>query len=297
MATTDGSERKEISDAPRVLVVDDEESIRSMLRMVLESEGFAVTAVATVPEALVQITQYRFDALISDLNVGHPADGFVVVSAMRRTRPEALTFILTGYPGFETALEALRQHVNGYLIKGTRIEELVEKIKAGLAAGHASERPVPTKRMATVVEENKEKVIGEWLRRVNANDELRMVELSEEERKDHVPGLLEEAIARARDQDIGAGRRKAAEQHGTLRYHQGYSVPMLITEARLLQDVIAECVQRNFLVIDLSNLMPDMIKTSDTIAGELEQSVRAFAAQQGWRSRRHGSNSGVKEGD
>lgn len=290
-------EKKDMSGTPKVLVVDDEESIRTMLGMVLKSEGFEVTAVGTVPEALARITQGRFDALISDLNVGHPADGFVVVSAMRRTHPEALTFILTGYPGFETALEALRQHVNGYLIKGTPIEELVAKLRSGLAAGHAAERPVPTKRVATVIEENKEKVIEEWLRRVNANDELRMVELSEQERKDHVPDLLEEAIACARGQDIAAGRPKAAEKHGTLRYQQGYSVPMLITEARLLHNVIAECVQSNFLMIDLSNLMPDMIRTSDTVSGELEQSVRAFAGLQGWRSRRHGADGRVREGD
>ena len=69
---------------------------------------------------------------------------------------------------------------------------------------------------------------------------------------------------------------------------------MLITESRLLQNGIAECVQRNFLVIDLSNLMTDMKKIADTISAELEQSVRAFAAQQGWRSRRQNSKRGSK---
>jgi len=84
--------------ASTVLVVDDEETTRAMLRRVLGNEGFTVTAVGTVPEALALILQSRFDVLISDLNIGHPADGFVVVSAMRRTHPDALTFILTGYP-------------------------------------------------------------------------------------------------------------------------------------------------------------------------------------------------------
>jgi len=267
--------------APRVLVVDDEENIRTMLSMVLESEHFAVKAVGTVAEALAQITQGEFDVLISDLNIGHPADGFVVVSAMRRTHPETLTFLLTGYPEFETALEALRQHVNDYLIKGTPIEELIVKIKAGLASGQPATPPQKAMRVPAVIEEDTEKVIAEWLRRVNANDELRMVQLSEEERKDHVPGLLDEAIAQARSEAIGAGRQMAADQHGALRYQQGYSIPMLIAEARLLQDVIAECVRRNFLMIDLSNLMPDMIKMTDTISMELEQSLRAFTAKQG----------------
>ena len=94
---------------PRVLVVDDEENIRSVLQQVLEKEGFKVTTVGTVTDALALISHLHFDVLISDLNIGHPGDGFVVVSAMRRTQPDALTFILTGYPAFDTALEALRQ--------------------------------------------------------------------------------------------------------------------------------------------------------------------------------------------
>ena len=44
-----------------------------------------------------------FDVLLSDLNIGQPGDGFTVVSAMRRVQPKAATFILTGYPDFDTA--------------------------------------------------------------------------------------------------------------------------------------------------------------------------------------------------
>jgi two-component system response regulator RegA len=280
----------------KILVVDNDESTRTMLRVVLESEDFSVTAVGTVAEALAEITQHGFDVLISDLNIGHPSDGFVVVSAMRRVRPETLTFILTGYPDFQAALEALRQHVHAYLIKGTPIEDLIGNIRTGLAGGHPPTNNPKSKRVAAVVEENRDKVIEEWLRRVNANEELRMVELSEADRKDHVPGLLEEAIANALDEANAEKRKQAAEQHGTIRYHQGYSIPMLITEARLLQNLIAECVQHNFLMIDLSNLMPDIIKMSDTVSMELEQSVRAFAALQGWRSRRHQARGEPKEG-
>ena len=63
---------------------------------------------------------------------------------------------------------------------------------------------------------------------------------------------------------------------------------MLIAESRLLQDVIAECIQSNFLLIDLSNLMADVTKATDTISMKLEQSVRAFTALQGWRPSRQG---------
>jgi hypothetical protein len=104
-----------------------------------------------------------------------------------------------------------------------------------------------------VIEEHKDEVISHWLQRVKSNDELVSLPLTESDRKDHVPGLLDEAIARAFNRLIGIDREQAAEQHGTLRYHQGYTVAMLIVEAGLLQNVISECVRRNFLVIDLSN--------------------------------------------
>jgi hypothetical protein len=61
---------------------------------------------------------------------------------------------------------------------------------------------------------------------------------------------------------------------------------MLILEARLLQDVVSECIRQNFFVIDLSNLVADITKMSDTLSMELEQSVRAFTKQLGWRSLR-----------
>src|SRR2546423_10420779 len=96
---------------PRVLFLDDEESIRATLPLMLETYGFAVTSAATVPEALRLISQEKFDVLIADLNVGNPGDGFTVVSAMRRTQPDAVNFILNGYPPFKTDLDPIRQQV------------------------------------------------------------------------------------------------------------------------------------------------------------------------------------------
>ena len=277
---------------PSVLVVDDEESIRSMLQLVLQKEGFTVTTVGTVAEALALISQLHFDVLISDLNIGHPADGFVVVSAMRRTQPDTLTFLLTGYPDFETALEALRQHVNDYLIKGTPTKELVERIKTRLANGQPAKRPANTKRVCDVLEANRECMIDQWLQRVKTQAELMRVTLSDADRKDHVPALLDAAVAHASDRAIREGFQKAAEHHGTLRYQQGYSVPMIILEARLLQDVIAECIRSNFLVMDLSNLIFDMNRMSHTITTELQESTRAFMNQYESHSVRYDRQSG-----
>jgi YesN/AraC family two-component response regulator len=277
---------------PKVLIVDDEESIRSMLHLVLEKEGFTVTTVGTVMDALALISHLHFDVLISDLNIGHPGDGFVVVSAMRRTQPDTSTFILTGYPDFETALEALRQHVGDYLIKGMPTKDLVERIKTKLANGQSVKQPANTQRVPDAIEANRGWVIDQWLQRVKMQAELVDVSLSDADRKDHVPALLDGAVAHARDGATREDFRKAAERHGTLRYQQGYSVPMIILEARLLQDVIAECIRNNFLVMDLSNLISDMNKMSDTISTELQESTRAFMNQYESHSVRYDRKSG-----
>jgi hypothetical protein len=79
-------------------------------------------------------------------------------------------------------------------------------------------------------------------------------------------------------------RQKAAERHGTLRYHQGYSIPMLILETYLLQDVITECIRNNF-PINLNSLVSDMAKISTTLAAELEESARAYMKQYEWHRR------------
>src|SRR4051812_42772037 len=104
-------------DPVEILLVDDEESIRITLSALLQSYGFKVTTAASVAIALSLITQYRYDVLLADLNIGQTGDGFAVISAMRSTQPHAVRMILTGYPAFESALEAIRQDVDEYLIK------------------------------------------------------------------------------------------------------------------------------------------------------------------------------------
>lgn len=135
------------------------------------------------------------------------------------------------------------------------------------------------KRAPDVVEENCAWVISEWMRRVGNNAELMRVILSEDDRKDHVPGLLDEVMARSRRHPVGPEREKAAYDHGVCRYQQGYSVAMLVLECRLLQHTICECIERDRESVDLETVVTDMAKMWDTVALELEQSIRAYMSQ------------------
>lgn len=178
--------------AHRVLFVDDEPSIRETLPQILALHGFDVVTKAQVAEALAEITTQTFDVLISDLNIGQPGDGFTVVSAMRRTQPQCLTFILTGYPGFETALQAIRSQVDGYLIKPATTSELIEAIEERLKTPSAAHLPVPSKRIADVIRENASDVVVRTLDAMQADPELAALSLTDEQRAYCLAPLLED---------------------------------------------------------------------------------------------------------
>jgi two-component system, response regulator RegA len=116
----------------RVLFVDDEPSIRLTLPSVLQENGFEVRTAASVAEALAEINDTRFDALVSDLNISDQGDGFQVVSAMRRIQPQCVTVILTGFPAFETAVQGIRYQVDDYLVKPADVESLIDTLREKL---------------------------------------------------------------------------------------------------------------------------------------------------------------------
>ncbi|HEX6803739.1 MAG TPA: response regulator [Terriglobales bacterium] len=118
----------------RVLFVDDEPSIRLTLPPVLEGHGFDVTTAASVSEALAEIRASRFDILLSDLNIGEEGDGFRVVSAMRSAQPRCVNVILTGYPAFESAVQAIRSQVDDYLVKPADVTTIIEVLRDKLAS-------------------------------------------------------------------------------------------------------------------------------------------------------------------
>ena len=260
-----------------ILFVDDEPGIRTTLPAILTSFGFSVTSAATVPEALNLIANREFDVLISDLNIGHPADGFTVVSAMRRTQPDAITFILTGYPAFESALEAIRRQVDDYLVKPTEIGALVENIRQKLANPKTAIRHAKPKRLADILEENKPQIIQQWLSAAKQDAKLAAVKLSDQERVDHLAIMTDEMIAKSRGNDISKAGLEAAASHGKTRFEQGYSIPLILREAAILQDVVSRCIQENLLQADISFVIPDMIRIGETLQSLLEESIREYS--------------------
>src|SRR6266436_1418499 len=146
----------------KLLFVDDEPTIRLTLPLILEMHEFEVKAAANVSDALALIQSEKFDVLLSDLNIGEPSDGFTVVSAMRRTQPDAVTIIITGYPAFETALQAIRSQVDDYIVKPTRADDLVQRIHDRLQR-QDRHGPPPLRKVSFVLEDTKESIIHRFV--------------------------------------------------------------------------------------------------------------------------------------
>jgi len=116
----------------RLLFVDDEEGIRLTLPLLLQARGFNVRVAASVSEALSEIRTHEFDVLLSDLNIGEDGDGFAVVRAMRKAYPNCVSILLTGYPAFESAVQAIEDDVDGYFVKPADIDPLASTIERKL---------------------------------------------------------------------------------------------------------------------------------------------------------------------
>jgi DNA-binding response OmpR family regulator len=261
----------------RLLLVDDESSIRLTLGTILERRGFQVTAVGTVSEALAAMQESKYDVLVSDLNIGQPYDGFTIASAMRRLQPTVATVMITGFPAFEAALESIRQQVDDYVLKPADIEELVSRIEAKLQS-RKQYRPGQLKRAVEIVEENRDHIIKRWMSMVEADSELTALPLTRTQRKGHLPKFLDALTAQveAHNPTVSIAAIDAAVLHGKNRLRLGYSVPLLVREARVLGTVIFEVLQEYLLEVKISCLTPDLVALANSINAQLEHSIRAY---------------------
>jgi ActR/RegA family two-component response regulator len=263
----------------RLLFVDDEPSIRMSLAAVLTMHDFEVTAAATVAEALQHITSATFDILLSDLNIGNPGDGLTVVSAMRRTQPEAVTMILTGYPAFETALEAIRQQVDDYIVKPANIPTLVRTIESKMATPPRQRQLPPPKRVAMLLQEHVDRIEKLWLSAVEEDNALSQLPLSREQRLSHLSGILQEIIRSAQTYSgkQAVNNPNSANGPNERRRSDGHTPTTLLAEFCALRRILAQVVQEHLLAVNLSYVVPDMARVNESLDEQAQAALSSLS--------------------
>jgi excisionase family DNA binding protein len=109
---------------PRVLVVDDEPSIRELLFKALALAEYEVDVSADGPSALERMRLTPYDLLIVDLRMPG-MDGLSVVREARRLQADLRVLVITGYSSESSAIDALNLGVVGYLTKPFRIPHVL----------------------------------------------------------------------------------------------------------------------------------------------------------------------------
>lgn len=120
-----------------VLVVDDEPSLREMLRIVLRRDGYDVEVAASGEEAIARLTERPFeepfDVLVCDVRIGD-VSGFEVLRAALNANPNILGFMMTAFASSEGEDEAMRLGAADYLAKPFSMDELRLKLRQYLEA-------------------------------------------------------------------------------------------------------------------------------------------------------------------
>ncbi len=111
----------------RILIADDEASIREGLVDVLTEEGYDVTGVGDGREAVSAIEQCSYDVVVTDLRMPE-MDGLEVLRRVRELSPQSLVLLITAYASVETAVEALRNGAHDYILKPLIVEDVLSKI-------------------------------------------------------------------------------------------------------------------------------------------------------------------------
>ena len=107
----------------RILVVDDEESIREFLEIMLKKEGYEVTTAEDGAKAKEILTKKSFDMIISDMQMPN-VTGIELLRHVRESYPDLVFMIITAFGTTETAVEAMKLGAYDYLTKPFKIDEV-----------------------------------------------------------------------------------------------------------------------------------------------------------------------------
>jgi len=116
----------------RILIVDDEVSIRLSFEMILVREGYGpITTASTLDEALAAIKEHEFDLIISDIVLGEER-GTDLLFKIKESGIECPVVMITGFPNLDTAAEAVRYGAFDYISKPVNKETLLRFVRQAL---------------------------------------------------------------------------------------------------------------------------------------------------------------------
>lgn len=121
----------------RILVVEDDRSVLTTYRMLLERQGYEVVSVTSYDEAEKSLQKENFDLLICDLSLEKQHSAFEVIEVARRLEQHMAAVVVTGYASPEEMERAEENHIR-VLLKPIEIEEFLSTISNALPKPYAN---------------------------------------------------------------------------------------------------------------------------------------------------------------
>ena len=107
----------------RILIIEDEKSMREVLRILLEEEGYEITAASNGVEGMEYLGGDIFDLVVTDIKMPK-ADGFEVLKKVKELSPSTLVIMITAFGSTESTIEAMKLGAYDYIHKPFKIDEI-----------------------------------------------------------------------------------------------------------------------------------------------------------------------------
>ena len=120
-----------MGECARILVVDDDKSIRKTLSMILELEGYEVDTAENGKEAIDKSNLKLFNIALVDIRLPD-IEGTELLTKLKETTPKMRKIIITGYPSLQNSVAALNKGAHGYIMKPYDVEKVIECVREQL---------------------------------------------------------------------------------------------------------------------------------------------------------------------
>ena len=145
-SASNGAPLPEGGAQPRILIVDDEPSMRDMLRIVLRRDGYDVAVAANGAEAIAFLEKERVELLLSDIRMPD-VTGVEVLRAAKAVNRDIIAFMMTAFASTDSAVEAMRLGAVDYFTKPFNMDELRLKVRQHMEAQRLKQENVLLKRV------------------------------------------------------------------------------------------------------------------------------------------------------
>jgi len=120
-----------MSEAARILVIDDDENIRKVLETILEDEGYIVETAETAKKGIEKSEKAFYNLALIDVRLPD-MEGIELLSKLRNTKPKMRKIIVTGYPTLQNAVSAVNKGADAYVMKPFEVEKILQTIREQL---------------------------------------------------------------------------------------------------------------------------------------------------------------------